>query len=167
MGLCAVLLAGGSCRPLRPPDPQPDAPLPSAALHAVHSEDLRRSMARMQRLVFDRMPQELDPRVSRRLQARRIADIAANLADAARHLPEALPERALDPAERDAFLRFALDLQHQAEQLETLARDHQLDALPPAVDQLTATCVACHNAFRDLPRLQEEERRQWWRGRRP
>jgi len=123
------------------------------ALHAVHSQRLEEVMAELNQLALDRMPQELDPDVARNRRSREIAVLAAALADTAQQIPAGISQEDLTDDERRLFINLTDKLRDQALELNRHSADNNLAQTETALYQITATCNACHSAFRELPQL--------------
>lgn len=123
------------------------------AIHAVHSERLRQIMTNLNSNMFKQMPQEMDAAQLRAGELSDVARTAAAMADAARYIPEVLPEAKLAEQEQTLFLSLAEKLRAQAIELEQTASRGEAAAAGNLMDSLLATCNACHSAFRDLPKV--------------
>lgn len=120
------------------------------ALHAVHNERLHSLMEELDRRRFARMPQELDPNIERRTAARDIARSAEALAETASYIPESLADSDLPEEERAVFIRLANKLHEQSIALQRRAEAVNLDSIGDDLEAITATCNACHTAFRQV-----------------
>jgi cytochrome c556 len=119
------------------------------ALHAVQNARLDELMIEMNSLMFDRMRTELDIDRERRRRAGQIADTAEAMSRTIESVLATLPALNLTPGEQDTFAALANKLRGQAMQLEEQARRNYVDAIPQTLDQMTLTCTACHQLFRD------------------
>ncbi|MCK6483988.1 MAG: cytochrome c [Phycisphaerae bacterium] len=120
------------------------------ALHTIHNDRLHELMEELNRRRFARMPQELDAGIDRRTAARNIARSAAALAETAGYIPESLADSDLSEEERAVFIRLAHKLHEQSLALQRRAEAMELDSVPNELEAITATCNACHSAFRQV-----------------
>lgn len=146
--VAAVILAACSATGKPPPARLPDTGEP--ALHAVQNHQLHQLMAQMNSLMFETFRTELEIDKERRRQASQIADTARELSGTIDAIPATLPKLGLNDAEQVSFLALARRLHEQSQGLEQLARANQIDAMGPALQQMTLTCNACHQLFRKL-----------------
>lgn len=121
------------------------------ALHAVHSERLEEVMEDLSGLTLDRLPQEMDVSSERERHMDEIAVIARSLAETSAGITDAAPDYELAAAEREVFDKLTAKLHSQAVLLEHHAEAKDLPSVRGALDQITATCNACHSAFRQVP----------------
>ena len=126
-----------------------------AALHAVHSERLRQIMAELERLSLNQLPQEMDVGAERQRQIERISPVAQSMAETATHIPDVLAEVELSDEKRQLFVDLAEKLEEQAKELRRRADRQSLSGVTEALQDIDATCSACHSAFRVLPAVTE------------
>lgn len=120
------------------------------ALHAVHDQQLRELMSRMDILMQERFMTETQLDEERRKYALQIADSAASMSQTVNSIIGKLPSLALQSGEQVAFLALANKLKQQATQLQQLARQNQIDAIDDELHQINTTCSSCHALFRKL-----------------
>jgi len=146
--VAAMLVAG--CRLLsRAPASAPALPAPGH--HAARHARIKATMAELDRLRPDRLPQELDVPAMRRRRLREIADAARAMARAADAIPETASELPLDDAGRTSLLELAIHLRTQATTLEEHARRGDVRGVATLLGAVATTCSECHAAFRGLP----------------
>ncbi len=118
------------------------------ALHAIHDNDLRQLMLRMDALMQERFMTETQIDKERRKYTQRIADTALKLAQTVGTIVGKMPRLSLTQAEQATFLALASKLNQQAESLNDLASHNRVDEIDSALHQLNTTCVSCHALFR-------------------
>ena len=150
-GVVGGLLAGaGACGP--PPRAQYQARVESTgrpALHAIHHERLAVLMRDLDTLAYARLPQNYDTEGARRRLLDEVAAVSANLVASADAVVEVLPELELSAEDRRVFARLADKLAGQAQLLQDQSEARLVERLPRTLDEIRATCVACHGLFRD------------------
>lgn len=127
------------------------AEVPSPSRHAIHSEQLRQVMAHMGNGVRETWPQEIaadKAREEREMRFDEAADLAAELAESARSIPQAVTTMDMTPDDRHAFMNEVQKLATLAERLRADARAQNREAMHQSLDQIKATCIECHNQFR-------------------
>lgn len=134
---------------------QNDAELPlppemtgKATRHAVESRELRSIMSQISRITFERLPQELDDPGQRRERLKEAGSIAANLAEGAGRIEGVVEDIGLPPNEREVFLKLAARLREEALKLRWQADQGQAHLLDSTMNEINATCEACHGLFR-------------------
>jgi cytochrome c556 len=145
LALLATIATAPACGP-RAPEP-PLSPTRSSGLHGAQSVRLRELMHELDRLRPDRLPVELDVRGRRGRRLKELSQVAAELAAAAREIPDAAPDVVLAAGEAD-FRRLAATLEARANDLGQMAAAEDLPAVRVLVAEITATCDACHTLFR-------------------
>jgi hypothetical protein len=115
-------------------------------------------MAELNKLMFSRMPQELDIEHERQRYAHEIAEVTGAMAAAAQHIPDVLVEVEISHERAAVFKDFADNLEKEALVLKDLAEHNRLDDIPEMMNRLVATCNACHSSFRILPVVTEAGR---------
>ena len=118
------------------------------ALHAVQGSRLVATMRSLNEIALERLPQELQLSGERERRMEQASRDAEAIAEAARSLPEAADELALDAAERRLFLGLADKLRVQAQHLGHEAASGRYGRMEAEYEGLLATCNACHTAFR-------------------
>jgi len=114
------------------------------ALHAVHSSTIRARMAQLERLTVG----ELGGGTTTR---RDVARVAAELAETAARLPDLIASVDMDADDRSHFVVFADALRGRALRLAEAAPTAPPEALAARVEEITDTCVVCHQGFRVAP----------------
>lgn len=135
--------------------PLPPVQTGRATRHAVESEQLRTVMNELRRLDLDRRPQELETPGGRQARLREAAAIAGELSGAAVRIAGVAGEVGLDRDEGDRFLALANRLGKVAQTLSRQAARGESEQVERAMDEINATCAACHDLFRDSPRSAE------------
>lgn len=120
------------------------------ALHAVHNGQLHELMGRMASLMQERFLTEPELDSERRRQARHISDTAQNLAQTIDAILATQPSLALNASEQGTFRALADKLREQTQTLRQQAEQNRLDAAAATLQQMDATCTACHALFRKL-----------------
>lgn len=121
---------------------------PPAAAHALHDERLAQVMRSLERIDQDRLPQAMDTRLERRQGARRVAALAAAMAESAASIPNAMPQDQLSAAERSEFLALVELLQSRSLDLSRKAPDLTLAQMREELARIDSVCAACHERFR-------------------
>ena len=118
------------------------------ALHAIHDQELRELMDRMDNLMHERFMTETQLDQERRKYALRIAERASGLAKTVDAILAKMPALGLSEQEQGTFLALANKLRQQTGQLHELARDNRIDAIEESLRQVNTTCISCHALFR-------------------
>lgn len=118
------------------------------ALHAVHSDRLRTIMQEINRLTYDRLPQEYDTTGKKERLAREAGDVARALQASADDVLGVMPQLDLSAGDAETFRRLAEKLHAQGTMLEEQGRLGQVEKLPETLEAMKGTCVACHSLFR-------------------
>jgi hypothetical protein len=118
------------------------------ALHAIHDNELRDLMDRMDSLMQERFMTETQLDNERRKYSHRIADSAQDLSKTIDTIIAKLPSLALSPAEQTTFLALANKLRQQTELLQQQASQNRIDAIDDGLHQINTTCTSCHALFR-------------------
>ncbi len=126
-----------------------------AALHAVHSERLRQIMSELERLSLNQLPQEIDVSAERQRHIGQMSPVAQAMAEAALHIPDVLEEVELSDEKRQVFIDLAEKLGNQAIELHRQTEQQSLSGVSQTLENIGATCNACHSAFRVLPAVTE------------
>jgi len=119
------------------------------ALHAIHHERLAALMRDLDALAYERLPQNYDTEGVRRRLLDDVAAVSANLVASVGAVVEVLPELELPAEDRRVFARLADKLAGQAQLLQDQSEARLVERLPRTLDEIRATCVACHGLFRD------------------
>jgi len=122
-----------------------------AASHAVTGAELRRTMATLDRVRPDRMPQELAGQLGAHEELAAVGETAREMAMAADAIPLAIEGVRLDPTDRERFLELAARLRAQALAIAGAADDEDAASVRRHVSAVEITCNDCHSAFRVLP----------------
>lgn len=118
------------------------------ALHAVHDNELRELMLRMDVLMQERFMTEVQVDNERRKYTQRIADTALRLSQTVDTIVGKMPGLSLTQVEQSTFLALASKLNQQARSLNEIARHNRVDEIDGALHQINTTCVSCHALFR-------------------
>lgn len=119
------------------------------ALHAIHDQQLRVMMARMNALLQERFMTETQLDSERRKYAQRITETARGLANTIGMIIDKMPTLALTDSEQAAFLALAKKLREQAEQLYEQAGHNRLEDVDASLREMKSTCTSCHALFRE------------------
>lgn len=120
------------------------------ALHAIHDDQLRVLMDRMNNLMLERFMTEPELDAARRRQAQQIAVTADLLSQTVDAILATLPGLQLNSAEQATFRALADKLRAQTLYLREQAAQNHVDAIAGALQQLNTTCTSCHALFRQL-----------------
>lgn len=138
--LILALLAG--CSSALPPQRGP-------ALHAIQNQDLRGLMAEINGLLLSEKEMTEQQRDARRREYnQKIAETAATMDKAVDGIIAALPKLGLSQTEQATFLALADRLRGKSREVWKLASDNRSDGISAALEQMDATCKACHRLFR-------------------
>ncbi len=139
--------------------PQPGRehlPPPTAMRHWVYDRELRDLMVKLQRETTQHWPQELNDEHTAALSPRRemafeqVGPLADALAQAADGIPEIVAHLDLSEADRRAFVVQAVTLGDQARRLTLAGREKDESKMRSVLEDISATCRACHVRFLDL-----------------
>lgn len=156
----AVLLFACSCLSVRQDGgrlPLPTVATGKATRHAVDSAQLRDVMSELRGLSLDRLPQELENPGGRQSRLRETVSIAAALSNASTRISSVAADVGLNAEQQATFLAFASRLGDEARTLSGEASRGESRRLGRTMDAINATCVGCHNLFRDSPTSSEGE----------
>jgi len=117
------------------------------ALHAVHNERLQELMGELRRHV----PEEWGTTLEREQEMSEIANVAAAMAKTAQYIPDVLKNVRLPEEEKRLFTNLADKLRDQSLELEQHAKKKRNGDIANSLENILATCNACHTAFRILP----------------
>ncbi|OQW73740.1 MAG: hypothetical protein BVN35_11605 [Proteobacteria bacterium ST_bin11] len=120
------------------------------ALHAVRDNRLHELMDRMDSLMHERFMTEQQLDVERRKYSRQIGEAARNLAANVEIMIARMPGLQLNAAEQTTFLALATKLREEMRQLQQLAEQNHIDAIPVSLHEINTTCTSCHALFRKL-----------------
>ncbi len=153
----AALVAVTACsQSAGPRATRESAAVPAAAAHAVHADQLRVIMARLNRYEAVAWPQEVEPRYTRPAEGRydlslqEAAELAGELAAAADGIPAAIDDVAMSDADRQEFLSRAAGLKTHADALRAKAVVRDTTGMRATLEMVRETCTACHTRFRDV-----------------
>ncbi|MBE7456684.1 MAG: cytochrome c [Phycisphaerae bacterium] len=123
--------------------------------HGVFSDRLRAIMTEVERAARTAWPQEVDAESSATASQRaaaltRMAGPAAGLEAAAGKLPDAVAHVRLSQADRRAFEALAATLGEQTGTLRARIDAGDLDGARETLTHINATCISCHERFRDV-----------------
>ncbi len=118
------------------------------ALHAVHNDRLQEIMGDLDRLAaqsdgYD-TPLEFNQKHNESLK------VAEALVASAGRLPDLMMQLDLDEAEQRIYLSWARRLHGHAERYRAFSERRNLDEMSRTLEQMTATCNACHSTFRKM-----------------
>lgn len=147
----------GACIARHAPQPAPEhLPPPTAMRHWVYDRELRDLMVELQRETTQHWPQELNDEHTAALSPRRelaferVGPLADALAQAAEGIPEIVAHLDMPEADRRAFAAQAVTLGDQARRLTVAAGEKNDRNIRIVLDDISATCRACHVRFLDL-----------------
>lgn len=120
------------------------------ALHAVHDREVRELMDRVNGVMMERFMSEHEMDIERRKYANKIIQAANNLSLTAKTLVEKIPNLNLNPEEQTAFHNLADKLNLYALTLQKQAEEHNYNAIPSTLHEVSSICMACHTLFRQL-----------------
>ena len=126
------------------------------AMHAVQNNRLQQVMQQINSLVYSQLSSEINLGQERQIKTKEIARIAGELAASEKSMIETMPSLNLKPNEEATFIALAEKLRLSAVQMETLARQNQLQGIPATLDNITNTCTSCHVLFRKSRSLLEK-----------
>ncbi|MGR9100905.1 MAG: hypothetical protein ACU826_10095 [Gammaproteobacteria bacterium] len=125
-----------------------------SALHAVQSQRLRRLMAALNDLMYERMLTEVEIDRMRRSRTRDLAVAAGSMLETLDYIPEVLPDLGLEQRETADFLGLVDRLKKETALLRQEAEQNYVDAIPAQLDRIVETCNECHRLYR-IPRDEE------------
>lgn len=122
--------------------------------HWVYSERLRTVMSEIDSKARTAWPQEVSAgsasEAERAEALGRMDPLAAELAAAARRIPDTLTGSRISEGDRRSFQALVDTLGEQAESLKARITAKDLEAARRVLTEINATCVSCHDRFRDL-----------------
>ncbi len=124
--------------------------------HWVYSERLRAVMGEIDLKARTAWPQEVNAATGSVSEAERaealgrMDPLVTELAAAARRIPETLSGTRLSEGDRRSFQALVDTLGEQAESLKAQVTAKDLEAARRLLTEINATCVSCHDRFRDL-----------------
>ena len=131
--------------------PLPPVATGRATRHAVESAQLRDVMSELRSLSLDRLPQELENPSSQQSRLREVVSIAAELSKASTRISGVVDEVGLTSEQQETFLALASRLGEEAQTLSDEAGRGESSLVDRTMDEVNATCVACHDLFRNPP----------------
>lgn len=120
------------------------------ALHALHDQEVRELMDRVNSVMMERFMSEHEMDIERRKYANQIIEAANNLSVTAKTLVNKIPRLNLNPEEQTAFHNLADKLDLYAQTLQKQAIEHNYSAIPSTLHEVSSICMACHTLFRKL-----------------
>ncbi|CAD6878371.1 hypothetical protein [Methylomonas albis] len=126
------------------------------AMHAIQNNHLQQVMQQINELVYAQLSSEINLGEQRELKSAEIARIAQELAASEKSIVQTLPTLNLKQDEQTTFLALADKLRVSAVQMQDLADQNQLRAIPATLDTITNTCISCHVLFRKSRSLLEK-----------
>lgn len=118
------------------------------ALHAVHDQDVRELMDRVNGVMMERFMSEHEMDIERRKYANQIIEAAKNLSETSKTLVYKIPHLDLNPEEQTAFHSLADKLDLSAHTLQKQAEEHSFSAMSGTLHEVSSICMACHALFR-------------------
>ena len=125
-----------------------DEGLTAPLLHTIHSDQLRRTMLRLNELAYEREYTELRLDQLRAEQIEALVAEARTLVTKAGRLPEILNGGSLSPEEQITFVAVARQLYSETQQLQAEVQANRYENLQYGYRHLQQTCNACHKLFR-------------------
>ena len=119
-----------------------------SVLNAIHSNDVRIIMRRLNVLAYEREFTELELEKLRARQIKLLAQTAGELAQTAEQLPEDV-QKDLNREDQTTFRAMANQLYSESLRLEKEAEANNYRALNEGYQRLRETCNACHRLFRE------------------
>ncbi len=157
--LAAVVLttscATSGARDSSAADPPPEA-MAGEARHAVHTAQLRRIMKDLGRRRRVSWPQEVeeeyaaDERETRAQTLERSKHVASSLATASKLIPAAIADAEMSDEDRKGFAAQVDVLHKQSLDLHGLAIRGDVRGMKRLLEEIDATCKACHDRYRDV-----------------
>jgi cytochrome c556 len=123
------------------------------ALHAVHTQRLEEVMKQLDQIALDRLPQEVDLGTRQDRHLGEVEALAKALAQTAETIPTSVSQYQFSTEERKVFDNLVGMLYSRAVMLQQRAAAKDLSGVEGSLDEVVATCNACHSAFRQLPPL--------------
>jgi biopolymer transport protein ExbB/TolQ len=126
------------------------------ARHWVHDDRLRVIMGELESLSVASWPQEVEAEYSQAEQYRlaqalwEARELADSLARAALQIPQAAAHLSMSEADRRSFLAQVTTLEEQAVRLRRAASLGDQQQMRRVLDTIDATCISCHDRFRDI-----------------
>ena len=116
--------------------------------HAIHSENLRDIMHRMNQLVYEKELNDMQKSEIRTGYIQNLVDTVNELAVASESLTEALPGFDLSEEEKNIFQGLAKQLQIEAYNIRLMAERFDDTEMQAAYQRFNDTCSVCHELFR-------------------
>jgi len=130
--------------------------LDKPASHAVLSDDLRLAMRDVLSGSYEQIRAEVGMGDRPAPNMSRVEATAASLARSADRICDILTGVRMGDADRQAFVALAGRLRQEATDLSNEASRNDLEDARATMTKITATCNACHTAFRVLPAVPKE-----------
>jgi len=124
-------------------------------MHAVHNNRLKEIMKELNALAYTQMLGEIDTSKHNQIRTKEIAKIAGQLVANQKAVLATLPSLNLEANEEKTFIALVQKLSSSAEQMQTLANQDNVQALPAKMDAIASTCTSCHTLFRKAPSILE------------
>ena len=118
-------------------------------LNAIHSEEIRAIMRRLNMLSFEREYTALELDNLRAEQVQLLVQAASELKQSAASLTHITGNKNISEADHITFSAMANELYLQTLTLQKESEANHNKALAPAYTRLHETCNACHRLFRD------------------
>jgi cytochrome c556 len=149
--LLVAMMTAAACAPRERTVPiqAPDAD--RVAVHGYHATKLREVMAELDRVVAQRLPQELDIESQRQARFDEVQAAADALLTTAAEIPSVLGEVRLSRSDAEYFRDLADRLHDAAGRLHEQAAARDLSSARRSLEEIMSTCHACHTAFRVIP----------------
>lgn len=138
----ALTLLLSACSALEP------AQTPTTIQHAIHDQQLRMLMDRLDGLMHERLLTEPEREAASRQQLPALIAAAQQLAQTVDALRARLPSLSLTAAEQTRFAALAEQLRDQAHSVRMYAEQNRADHVAAVAEHMQATCAACHALFR-------------------
>jgi len=119
-------------------------------LHAIDSSELRILMRRINNLMLERNLTQPEMDSYRQQALAQVIESANGVLKAIDRIIAAKPKLNLNPSEEQMFEKMALNLQEEANQLKQQAQSSQMEQVQNTLQNISATCNACHVLFRDF-----------------
>jgi cytochrome c556 len=149
--LSGLALACATCAPAKNPQESPPVSTRPSLRHATHAAHLREMMAELDYLTGSRLPEDLKAGVEERERLEDVEYVSEALAQTAIDITEVLDEVRMTPVDQAHFRELANRLKAEALDLKARVARGELHDPEEALARITATCDACHKAFRVIP----------------
>jgi len=157
IGLGALACVVAACQPSQKRDQDGPASSFAPTEHWVQSQRLRAIMVDLERQVRTTWPQEIEDEYRAGAGSRSAAKaleeacwLADGLAGAAQRIPDAVAHIDMAEVDRRSFMAQVETLRDQAQQLELVAGNADVEGMRRVLDTIDQTCNSCHERFRDF-----------------